>query len=182
MKVSAEQKARNRKAILATAARLLRTRGPDGLGVAEVMEGAGLTHGGFYGHFSSKEHLAVETVAKAMQEAAAYASDALANGGLKALSRSYLDRKHLKEVANGCPIAATLSEIARQPQTVREAFAAGLRTYLDAASRGEDRKSALAYLAGMIGALALARAVSGEDKALAEEIMAAARDSVSSIK
>lgn len=175
MKVSAEQKAKNRTAILTTAARLLRTKGPDGIGVAEVMDGAGLTHGGFYGYFESKEQLAGVAVAKAMEEAAAYADCLVAQGGFDALLNGYLSVGHLDHVAGGCPIASTVSEIARQPQPVRAAFAAGMKTYLQAASTGQDRTKAIARLAGMIGALALARALAAEDRALAEEIMAAVR-------
>ena len=177
MKVSAEQKAQNRKTILATAGRLLRTKGPDGIGVAEVMDGAGLTHGGFYGYFPSKEGLAAETVAKALEEAAAYAEGAIESQGFDPFVCGYLSTQHLDGVEAGCPIASTVSEISRQPQPVRAAFAAGMKTFLESASAGQDRKTAIARLAGMIGALALARAVAAEDRTLAEEILEAVRQS-----
>lgn len=175
MKVSAEQKAKNREAILATAARLLRTKGPEGIGVAEVMDGAGLTHGGFYGYFASREHLAAEAVAEAMAQTAAYADGAIGAAGFGPFVSGYLSTGHLDEVEAGCPIAATVSEIPRQPPTVRAAFAAGMKTYLESASTGQDRQTAMARLAGMIGALAIARAVAAEDRALAEEILEAVR-------
>lgn len=175
MKVSAEQKAKNRKAILATAARLLRTKGPDGIGVAEVMDGAGLTHGGFYGYFPSKEHLAAEAVGEAMAQTAAYAERAIGTEGFDPFVIEYLSVGHLGEIEAGCPIAATVSEMSRQPEPVRAAFAAGMRTYLQTASSGQDRKTAIARLTAMIGAMALARAVASEDQALAEEILDAVR-------
>lgn len=87
----------------------------------------------------------------------------------------YLSTRHLDEVEAGCPIAATLSDVPRQPQAVRRAFAEGVKAYLEAASTGQNRQTAIARLAGMIGALALARAVAPEDRALAEEILQAAR-------
>lgn len=176
MKVSAEQKALNRKAILETAGRLLRIKGPEGLGVAEVMDGAGLTHGGFYGYFPSKEQLAAETVAQALAEATSYAGSAVDDAGFEAFLCGYLSTPHLDDVEAGCPIAATLSDIPRQPQAVRAAFAAGMENYLKATTKGHDRQTALARLTAMIGALALARALQGEDRPLAEEILAAVRE------
>lgn len=175
MKVSAEQKAKNRNAILATAARLLRTKGPDGIGVAEVMDGAGLTHGGFYGYFPSREHLAAEAVGEAMAQTAAYAERAIRSEGFIPFLCAYLSERHLDEVEAGCPIAATVSEIARQPQPVRAAFADGMKNYLEVIAAGQDRNIAIARVAAKIGALALARALVTEDQALAEEILEAVR-------
>lgn len=175
MKVSAEQKARNRKAILTRAGQILRAKGPEGIGVSEVMDGAGLTHGGFYGYFPSKEHLAAEAVTEAMAQAAAYAEGTICAHGFGQFVCGYLSADHLYEVEGGCPIAAVVSEMGRQPPAVRAAFAAGMKAYLAAASTGQDRMTAIARLAGMIGALALARAVAADDKALAEEILQAAR-------
>jgi TetR/AcrR family transcriptional repressor of nem operon len=173
MKVSAEKKAQNRKAILTTAGRLLRAKGPDGIGVAEVMDGAGLTHGAFYGYFPSREALTAEAVSEAMEQTVKYAESAIAMGGFDSFVRAYLSPEHLAEVEDGCPIAATVSEMARQPQVVRAAFASGMKAYLDGASAGQDRNAAISRLAGMIGALAVARAVAAEDRGLAEEILSA---------
>lgn len=176
MKVSAEKKAENREAILAVAGRLLREKGPSGVGVAEVMAGAGMTHGGFYGHFASREVLAAEALARAMGQTKTYLAEAVAAGGLEDFAARYLDHAHIDEIAGGCPIAATASDIPRQPPPVRAAFTEGLRAYLDAGvPDGAERSAALARLSALIGALILARAVAEDDRALAEELLAAAR-------
>jgi TetR/AcrR family transcriptional repressor of nem operon len=176
MKVSAEKKAQNRAAILAVAGRLLREKGPDGLGVAEVMAGAGMTHGGFYGHFASREDLAAEALAQALRQTTEFMAQAIAEGGFEAFAKGYLSEGHLDAVAEGCPIAATASDIARQSEALQAAFAAGLRTYLDVGAAGQERAAALARLSGMIGALTLARAVASVDRPLARELLAAAED------
>jgi len=172
-----EKKAQNREAILAVAGRLLREKGPAGLGVAEVMAGAGMTHGGFYGHFASREALAAEALTHALKQTTDYLSKAAANGGLDGFAARYLSAGHLDEIAEGCAIAATATDIPRQAAQVREAFAKGLRDYFAAGSpAGADRAEALARLSGLIGALILARAVASEDRALAEELLDAARE------
>ena len=103
MRVSREQAAENRKRIVATAARMFRDKGFDGVGVDAIMKGAGLTHGGFYGHFRSKDDLAAEAVTLALQ------------GGTEWLNRvsdvddfvaDYLSERHRADRANGCAIAA----------------------------------------------------------------------------
>lgn len=177
MKVSAEKKAQNREAILAVAGRLLREKGPSGLGVAEVMAGAGMTHGGFYGHFASREGLAAETLTRALAQTTDYLSTAVTERGLEGLAAQYLDAAHLDDVAHGCPIAATATDIPRQPAPIRAAFATGLRDYFDALIPPDaDRAAALARMSALIGALILARAVATEDRALAEELLQATRD------
>jgi TetR/AcrR family transcriptional repressor of nem operon len=174
VKVSAEKKAENRAAILAVAGRLLREKGPSGLGVAEVMAGAGMTHGGFYGHFRSREDLVAEALARAMADATAYLATGLEAGGMDGFAAQYLHTGHLDAVGEGCPIAATATEIPRQPAPVRAAFARGLRAYLDTSNaEGTDRSAALARMSALIGALILARAVADEDRALAEELLEA---------
>lgn len=175
MKVSAEKKAQNREAILAVAGRLLREKGPSGIGVAEVMAGAGMTHGGFYGHFASREGLAAEALTLALAQTTDDLSASIAEGGLDGLAARYLDSAHLDDVGGGCPIAATATDIPRQPAPIRAAFAIGLRDYLDAVIPSDaDRTHAIARMSSMIGALILARAVVGEDRALAEELLQAA--------
>lgn len=175
MKVSAEKKAENREAILAVAGRLLREKGPSGVGVAEVMAGAGMTHGGFYGHFASREELNAVAVTQALQQATDYLARAVSDGGLAAFAQHYLAIAHLENVGQGCPIAATATEIPRQPGPVRVAFTKGLRAYLQAGiPEGTDRAAALSRHCGLIGALILARAVAESDRALAEELLLAA--------
>jgi len=172
MKVSATKKAEHRAAILAVAGRLLREKGPSGVGIAEVMAGAGMTHGGFYGHFPSREELNAVAIAHALQQATGYLAKAVSDGGLAGFARQYLRKAHLEEVARGCPIAAIATEVPRQSGPIRDAFAKGLRDYLAAGiPEGADRAAALARHCGLIGALILARAVADKDRALAEELL-----------
>ena len=176
MKVSAERKAQNREAILAVAGRLLREKGPSGVGVAEVMAGAGMTHGGFYGHFTSREELSAVVITQALHQATGYVAKVVSDFGLEGFAQHYLDKGHLKDVSRGCPIAATATEIARQPSPIRAAFAKGLRDYLEAGiPKGTDRAVALSRHCGLIGALILARAIADKDRAMAEELLLAAQ-------
>ncbi|MBC8792006.1 MAG: TetR family transcriptional regulator [Tagaea sp. CACIAM 22H2] len=178
MKVSAAKKAQNREAILRVAERLLREKGPSGVGVAEVMAGAGMTHGGFYGHFTSREELNAVAITQALQRAACYLAKVVSDGGLEGFTRQYLDKVHLKDVSRGCPIAATATEIPRQPAPIRAAFAKGLRDYLEAGiPEGTDRADALSRHCSLIGALILARAVADHDRTLAGELLLAVQGS-----
>src|SRR5215471_10539005 len=103
MRVSREKAAENHQRIVDTAARLFREKGFDGVGVDEIMNGAGLTHGGFYGHFGSKEDLAAEAVARALESAAERQSRFKDLGDLVS---DYLSDWHRADRANGCPVAA----------------------------------------------------------------------------
>jgi TetR/AcrR family transcriptional repressor of nem operon len=178
MRVSREQAAENRKRIVEAAARMFREKGFDGVGVDAIMKGVGLTHGGFYGHFRSKDDLAVEAVRHALErgtERQRRFTD------LRDLVCDYLSERHRANRADGCAIAALCGEMARQGEGMRCGVTAHVRAQLDrfshllkggtAASR---RKRAIATLAGIVGALMLARAV--EDVALSDEILTAARE------
>jgi TetR/AcrR family transcriptional repressor of nem operon len=178
MRVSREQAAQNRRRIVDTAARLFREKGFDGVGVDAIMSGAGLTHGGFYGHFGSKDDLAAEAVVRALalsaEKQSRYAS-------LVELASEYLSERHLADRANGCAVAALGADIARQRGGVRRGLTLYVRGQLDRLTRllrhgpaKRQRKRAIATLAGLVGALTLARAV--DDPALSKEILAAARD------
>ena len=180
MRVSRQQAAENRQRIVETAARLFRDRGFDGIGVDAIMAGAGLTHGGFYGHFASKEALAAEAVAQAIGRSTAWQSRLTS---LADLASEYLSPRHRADRGNGCPVAALGADPARQRRLVRRTLAAGARAHIDRIvallRRGAPdagRRRAIATDAGMVGALTLARAV--DDPALAEEILAAAREAV----
>src|SRR5260370_42078437 len=111
MRVSREKAAENRERIVDTAARLFREKGFDGVGVDEIMNGAGLTHGGFYGHFGSKEDLATETVLRAPQRSAQSQSRFTNLGDVVSADLSEL---HRAGRANGCPISALRADIARE--------------------------------------------------------------------
>ena len=183
MKVSREQVALNRERIVETAARLFRQNGYDGIGVADLMKGAGLTHGGFYGHFASKEDLLAEATAHALQRSVQRWQEKTASdpaGGLSELASGYLSTRHRDNPENGCAIAALGPDVARLGPAVRSAMTAGVAGQVAVvekclAGEGADaaaiRQQALATYAAMVGAMVLARAVN--DEALSQEILAA---------
>lgn len=179
MKVTREQAAQNRERIVETAARLFRENGFDGIGVADLMKTAGLTHGGFYGHFPSKEALLGEAVGRALDGAgggwqalmAAHPGDPLG-----AVARSYLSGAHRDNPGLGCAISALGADIARAGPAVQEGVTTRVADQLDllagvapGATAADKRRKAIGTYAAMIGALVLARAVS--DRALSEEIL-----------
>ncbi|GGY60230.1 TetR family transcriptional regulator [Pseudoduganella albidiflava] len=181
MKVSREQAAQNRERIVETAARVFREKGFDGIGVADLMKTAGLTHGGFYGHFASKEALLGEAVGRALGGAgdgwqarmAAHPDDPLG-----AVVRSYLSPAHRDNPGAGCAISALGADISRAGPAVRDAVTERARAQFELLARAapgdtdeQRRQHAIATYAAMIGGLVLARAVS--DAALSEEILAA---------
>ncbi len=170
MNQKTKQKQNSREAITASAAALLRERGIKASSVMEVMKGAGLTVGGFYNHFESKEELFVET----LRNAASTNWDHLlksANGDSprsRTLSviRRYLSRKHRDNKETGCPLPSAAQEVAREGEPYRSAlekelsgFVSSLADMLDAGVDG--REKALGLIAMMYGALSLSRAVAG---------------------
>lgn len=180
VKVSREKREQNRAAVIDAGSRLFRERGPEGVSVAEVMKAAGLTHGGFYGHFASKEALLAQALGAALAAAAERLRSTCAEKGLDAYASAYLSDEHLLDRGGGCALAALGGDVARQPDEVRAAFADGLRQLVEAAaSAGGDRSAAINTLAHLVGAVVLARAVSGVDDVAAEEILAAARAAAS---
>ncbi|MBK1661526.1 TetR/AcrR family transcriptional regulator [Paracraurococcus ruber] len=180
MKVSKQQSAENRARILAAAARLFRERGLQGTGVDALVGAAGLSHGSLYSQFGSKERLAAEALAAALEGG----SDALLPPGetpaLDLLVRRYLSRSHRDAPGGGCALAALGSEMPRQPAGLRAAYSAGLRrlagqvaTLLPGRPAEAREDAALAALATLVGALTLARAV--DDPALSDRLLAAGR-------
>ena len=179
MRVSREEAARSRERIVSVAARRFRERGYGGIGVADLMHEAGLTHGGFYGHFSSKEDLMAEASASAIGESnekwnkrmASHPEDPLA-----AMTRFYLNTYHRDNPGGGCAMAALASEAARQAPAVRRTFTDGLRSafdYIAALVRvrdpAEKRRKAIVTYASWVGAMVLARAT--DDAKLSREIL-----------
>src|SRR5262245_22364805 len=184
MKVTREQAAENRERIVNTAARLFRERGFDGIGVADIMKSAGLTHGGFYGHFVSKDDLAAEACARALEKSA-MKWDALAGAErnpLDTIVASYLSEAHRDRPGSGCAIAALGSDVSRQGKGVRQAVTAGVKGLVDRLGQlfsgrpRERRQKALAGFAAMLGAVIMARAV--DDPDLSGEILDAVSESV----
>ena len=182
MKVSRIQAAANRERIVASAARLFREKGFDGVGVADIMADAGLTHGGFYGHFASKDDLIAEACTRAMAESEARwtrRGERNVRQSLKDIVARYVSSRHRDDPGQGCAWAALGSELARQDDTVRATATAGLRVQLavlersvNGRSAAERRRNALATYAEMVGAVMLSRAV--DDAALSAEILEAA--------
>jgi TetR/AcrR family transcriptional regulator, transcriptional repressor for nem operon len=180
MRVSREKFAESRNRILEAAATLFREKGFDGVGLADIMKAAGLTHGGFYGHFGSKEDLEAQALSLAMAQSLtnwSQAVDSAAARPLAAFAAQYLTPYYRDNRGEGCPIAALGCDAAREGECVRSAFTAGLESSLallsnaiPRRSKAERRRKAIAALAEMIGAMILARAVN--DPALSDEILA----------
>ncbi|MFL6710633.1 MAG: TetR/AcrR family transcriptional regulator [Massilia sp.] len=179
MRVSREQAAKNREHVVDTAARLFRERGYDGIGVADLMKEAGLTHGGFYGNFASKEHLMAEACQRAFA-ASAERWGAIVEGegpaALDTITGNYLSRRHVEHPGQGCAVAALGADAARLSPPVRAAMTDGVKGQIDtlAVLAGGDRQEAIARYAAMVGALLLARAV--DDPTLSDEILASVRE------
>ena len=180
MRVSKEQAAANRQEILTAAARLFREQGVSATGVDAITKDVRLTHGAVYSQFGSKEAIAAEAIRLAFLESKRFWQRLAERKGAKkafpAIVAEYLSREHRDSVGQGCVVAALGSEIARQPQSVRDAFTEELKDALeflagvmpedDLSRRYED---AIAAFAGMVGALILARAVN--DETLSERIL-----------
>jgi TetR/AcrR family transcriptional repressor of nem operon len=181
MRVSREQAAGNRERILDVAAKLFREKGFDGIGVADLMGAAGLTHGGFYGHFASKEDLVAQACARALGrsvEAWARSAEQGTRSPMAVITASYLSAKHRDHPGSGCLLAALGTDVSRQGSSVRRAVTQGLLRLIElltgivpGRSPAAKRARALATMASLVGALVLARAV--DDKALSEEILQA---------
>lgn len=184
MRVTREQAAVHREKILEVAGTLFRERGFDGIGVADIMKRAGLTHGGFYGHFDSKDDLAAETTARVLSpEGWLQRMTGKANPSLGEVVRSYLSPRHRDDPGHGCLVAALGSDVVRQPRPVRRAFTEGLRlrvaalrSVLPHRSAAVQRKQALTTMATLVGAMILSRAV--DDPKLSGEILEAVAASV----
>lgn len=181
--VKREQSDENRAVLLATASRLFRERGIDGVGVAEIAREAGLTHGALYAHFRSKDDLATE----AFTQALALSREAFRGEGTrrKRSVSGYLD--YLLSPLNrdqpgmSCPMTASASEIGRHGKDISARFAKGFQEKAsafeavmdDAIPEAERRSLGLAIVAAEIGAMAAARAVAKSDPSLSDEILKA---------
>jgi AcrR family transcriptional regulator len=169
--------------IVAAAARAIRRSGYDGTGVADIMKEAGLTHGGFYAHFPSREAMLAEAAGRACAESAALTAQVVASAppqqALASMLRAYLSPQHLQQVELGCPLAALGSETARQVPEVRHVTTRHLKEMVDLIARQSPdwgtpaaHEQALVTVATMVGTLVLARAV--DDPALSARLCEAA--------
>ncbi|MDP3832873.1 MAG: TetR/AcrR family transcriptional regulator [Hydrogenophaga sp.] len=178
MEIAPSRKALTHERILDTAARAIRRAGFQGVGVADIMKEAGLTHGGFYAHFASRDALLAEALAHAGQQSAERIAkgnatrEARGASPFRALIEGYLSERHLSGTENGCAVAALASEMPRQSPDVRAAAAQRVRSLMALVQRslptGAAPGSAAAIASQMVGALQLARALgdNAEGKAL----------------
>ncbi len=167
MKVSRAQQAENREKIVGSASRLFREKGFEAVTIAEIMADAGLTHGGFYGHFPTKTALMAEALTH---------GPAVPAGDLKDVAKTYLTPAHREAVGKGCPYAALGGEAARLSTKEREGVTARLKARFDALSGEGDpakRRWAIAGWSAMVGALLLSRI--SADEALSDEILTETR-------
>ncbi|HEU5294551.1 MAG TPA: TetR/AcrR family transcriptional regulator [Burkholderiaceae bacterium] len=168
--------------IVQAAARAIRRHGYAGVGVADVMKEAGLTHGGFYAHFKSRDDLLVEALARAGSDSsstitrAAQARRTRGVSAFRALVDSYLSESHLASMDTGCPVAALGCDMARQTGAVREASAQRVERLIALVRGtlpGATRSTAAVITSTLVGALQLARAIG--DNADGRALLAAAR-------
>lgn len=184
MRVSRAQAEENRETVINVASRLFREHGFDGIGLKDLMKGAGLTQGGFYKQFSSKDDLAAQASRRALESATRRWSTAAASSDpLEAVMEFYLSPGHLGEKADGCPLVALGSDAARQSEEVRRPFEDGIRAHfevldelMDDAKRSNPSGKAMAILSLMVGAVTLSRIM--QDENLSQGILDAAAGEV----
>jgi TetR/AcrR family transcriptional repressor of nem operon len=188
--ITTQQAAENREAIVTAADGLFRERGVDAVGLNELMGAAGLTRGGFYNHFASKNALVGTVLAKAMADGvdnldhALTAAEARGSDPLTERIDWYLSPEHRADIEHGCPNASFAGDARRLDPPARARYAEGLAANLDRLTQavhaaglgeGERRARAIALFSEMAGALLLSRAVAAADPALADEILESAR-------
>jgi TetR/AcrR family transcriptional repressor of nem operon len=187
MRYSREHKLETHARIVRKASVRLREKGAHGVGVADLMKEAGLTHGGFYAHFDSREALVIEAFAHAMDRSTdrwrKLAEQTAPDKRLATIVDSYLTPIHRDDPGHGCAIATLSAEIARESPRTRKAFAAKLEQMIDMLAeqipdvpRKAARKQAMAAIATMMGTLVLAR-VAGNGE-FSDEILGAGRGAV----
>ncbi len=179
-RVSQAQAQENRQRVVATASRMFREKGT-AVSLADVMKATGLTHGGFYKQFDSKEDLVDQAIARAFDKPATYVPDTSGTehaGGVEAARReminNYLSVWHRDHAADGCPVSGFAADLAREEDhstPAHHAYANGVRNLAAQLATGDD--DGLARLSTMVGALVLARAT--RDDPLSEELLQAAR-------
>jgi TetR/AcrR family transcriptional repressor of nem operon len=187
MRYSKEHKQETHARIVKKASVRLREKGAHGIGVADLMKEAGLTHGGFYAHFDSREALVIEAFAYAMDRSTErwrkVAEQTPADKRLATIVESYLTPVHRDDPGHGCAVPTLGAEIARESPKTRKAFAAKLEQMIDMMAdqvldvpRKVARKQAIAALTTMMGTLVLSR-IAGNGE-FSDEILAAGREAV----
>ncbi|CAM5652207.1 MULTISPECIES: TetR/AcrR family transcriptional regulator [Streptomyces] len=196
-RITKEEKARNRQNIVEAAGRMFRAQGIDAVGIADLMKEAGLTHGGFYNHFASKDDLAVEVCNASFAASLGVLAQAVADGDapagspLRRVVDDYLSAGHRDAPDGGCPSASLVIDAGRHDETIQRSYAAGVEGYLtgfaaelarehDGEPDGglgpqEARAEAVLLLSRMVGAMVLARAVRHVEPDLSDEILRTCR-------
>jgi TetR/AcrR family transcriptional repressor of nem operon len=187
MRYDEDHKQRTREKVLNAAARTIRAEGPDRIGVAAIMAEAGLTHGGFYAHFGSKEELVTEAIRQMFVDASARRS-AWVDGkppreGLRDYVKFYLSRAHRDGRGDGCPLTALATDLPRLPQPAKAVFGEGVERMtqsmadlLAAIDWPDPQGAASGLVSEMVGAVSLARSVA--DGAQSDRILKCARDEI----
>jgi TetR/AcrR family transcriptional repressor of nem operon len=187
MRYDSEHKERTRQRVLTEAAAAIRVHGPDGIGVASLMSKAGLTHGGFYAHFKSKDDLVAQAITQMFEESRqrfiVNADDPDPAVALANYIDMYLSARHRDARENGCPLPSLSGDLARMPAVARKRFTEGLegltrsiaKRVAELGKPHPDRFAA-SMLAEMVGAMALARAIA--DPAASERILKASREAL----
>src|SRR3954464_1723575 len=187
MRYSRDHKQETHARIVKKASVRLREKGAHGIGVADLMKEAGLTHGGFYAHFDSREALVIEAFAHAMDRATErwrkLVEDMPPERRLATIADSYLTRAHRDDPGHGCAVPALGAEIARESPKTRKAFAARLEQMIDMLAdqirdvpRKTARKQAMATLATMMGTMVLSR-IAGNGE-FSDQILGGGREAV----
>ena len=192
MRITKQQADENKARVVEKAAVLFREKGFDRVSIADLMQAADMTHGGFYNHFGSKDDLEAAACAHvfaksigAVEAIAAVADPAERAQAFDDYKRRYVSKKGRDLPAARCPMVAFAGDVSRQSPTVRGEYATGLHQYLDAFARAASagktgglrknaRRQAITQLAALAGALTLARSVAEADPALSDEILEAA--------
>jgi len=182
-RVTTRSKEATHERIVETAARAIRRSGYDGTSVVDIMKEAGLTHGGFYAHFASREAMLAEAARRACAESAAVAADVVASvppeQALTYMLQAYLSRENLEQVERGCPLAALGSETVRQAPEVRRVTTRHIKEMVDLVARQSPdwgqpgvHERSLVTISAMVGTLLLARVV--DEPALSDSLREAA--------
>lgn len=181
MKVSKAQAAENRQGILDAASRLYRERGLSGVGVADITRDAGLTHGGLYRHFASKEALVQEACARAFDWSMTPIESGTSHATVDDRIEAYLSAGHRDAPGDGCPVAALAVDAARAGGGLSEVFAQGIERNIGRfaqlladgsdGAQPQDRARAIHVLATMVGGMVLARATAQARPVLSDELL-----------
>jgi TetR/AcrR family transcriptional repressor of nem operon len=187
MRLTQEQTKKNRQLILEVASQMFRLRGIERVSVIDIMKESGFTHGGFYNHFDSKEQLTTEAIASAFEKTTSSLAERLTSiedpqKAVVTVIADYLSPAHRDSTTGGCPATALCADAAREESEVQASFANGVRSYLElfaarlGGNKQQAREKAIALLCGLVGGLALSRALRKSNPKLSNELLRSARN------